>query len=703
MSCRDTRRSDWLEIFEYVSLRVIHFLRLRNPEVFSPTIKMYYVYAAAVLCLIAVLSSAGIAQTRERDPREEAQVVQELTEIAPDAAPTFAEATEALDSQRFDEAEKLYQEVLKKVPDFEPALRRLGYTYVALGRRKEGQELTQKALSKNRSIDNLVGRASSLISSNDPNYQPTQAEIMEALSVGREAWQKSGQTDEDSATIVAEMLMMSRQASEFDKFASTLREKFPNSPMAAYYNAIAIANTGDFDAAEAEMQRAQELGAAPEAFTWLATAINTARDEQYFGIGRFFKYLNIIGVLVAIWALGLLGLFVVGRNLSRKTLRSIEESDPNDITGSAQDSLKKIYRRVISIAGIYYYVSQPVVIFLVIAATLGVFVFFLWVGTIPIKIMLILGLVALLTIFYMIKSLVTRVRAEDPGRALTEAEAPELWRLVRDVAALIKTRPVNEIRITPGAELAVYERGSFRAKVSDGAERILIVGAATLNGFDQNAFRAVLAHEYGHFSNRDTAGGEIAFRVNTDIMRMAESMVAGGTATFYNIGFQFLRVFHFIFRRITHGASRLQEVLADRVAAYYFGPDAFKEGLRHVVRREVEFHRLADNEISGALAANRAIQNLYEITVSEESTQKEIDEEFTGIIERPTTDDDTHPSPQDRFRYVSSVRPSEGEHLHGEVWDLFADRTAITTEMSSLIEKLVRPTYDNSEGSTLGL
>jgi Zn-dependent protease with chaperone function len=32
-----------------------------------------------------------------------------------------------------------------------------------------------------------------------------------------------------------------------------------------------------------------------------------------------------------------------------------------------------------------------------------------------------------------------------------------------------------------------------------------------------DAFRAVLAHEYGHFTNRDTAGGEIALRVNRDM------------------------------------------------------------------------------------------------------------------------------------------------------------------------------------------
>ena len=39
---------------------------------------------------------------------------------------------------------------------------------------------------------------------------------------------------------------------------------------------------------------------------------------------------------------------------------------------------------------------------------------------------------------------------------------------------------------------------------------------------------------------------------------------------------QFVRLYHFIFRRITHGASRLQEINADRVAARLCGRDAFE-------------------------------------------------------------------------------------------------------------------------------
>ena len=218
----------------------------------------------------------------------------------------------------------------------------------------------------------------------------------------------------------------------------------------------------------------------------------------------------------------------------------------------------------------------------------------------------------------------------------------------------------------------------------------MIVGAAVLNNFDQSAFRAVLAHEYGHFSNRDTAGGEIAHRVNTDIMRVADSMGQSGTATFYNIGFQFLRLFHFLFRRITHGATRLQEILADRVAAYHYGAAAFRDGLNHVIRRELEFSHLADREINAAFSGNRALQNLYEMSVQDEGARTDLEKEFESVVSRPTTDDDTHPSPSDRYKYIEKIRSKEIDPLPGKVWDLFADRSAITTEMNALVEQIVR-------------
>jgi Zn-dependent protease with chaperone function len=655
------------------------------------------------LSFLFVAATSIFGQAQMRDRATESAFVEELRAIAPGAVDSFVNGTTALDAGNNSEAEKYFADVLAKAPDYEPALRRRGYALVALGRRSEGKELTQKALDRSRSVDNLVGQASILINSNDADYQPTRSESLEAYRLAKEAWDLSKEADLESGLLLAQSLILMERVDEFVKFAPELKAKFPGDPVPGYFNVLALVSTGDYDGAEAEVGRIKALGFPAETADSLLIAIDAARDESFFGIGRYFKYGYVAAMLIAVWTAGLIGLFLVGRNLSARTLRSIEESDPNDIGGREQASLKNLYRRIISAAGIYYYISQPFVIFIVIATTVSVFLFFIWLGRIPIKLVLVLGAVALFTIFYMIKSLVWRPRVDDPGRPLTEHEAPGLWRLVKGVAETMKTRPVTEIRITHGADLAVYERGSFRAKMSDKADRILILGTAVLNGFDQNAFRAVLAHEYGHFSNRDTAGGDIAFRVNTDIIGAANSMAASGTATVYNIGFQFLRLFHFLFRRITHGASRLQEVLADRVAAYHYGVQAFKDGLNHVIMRELEFEHLADREINAAMGANRAVQNLYEMTIDDDGAKRELSEQFKAVIERPTSDDDTHPSSTDRYRYIEQIRSSEVEPLSGEVWELFADRAAITAEMSDLIEKLVRPGVQPSNGGILGL
>ena len=132
-------------------------------------------------------------------------------------------------------------------------------------------------------------------------------------------------------------------------------------------------------------------------------------------------------------------------------------------------------------------------------------------------------------------------------------------------------------------------------------------------------------------------------------------------------------------------------MLADRVAAYHFGPEAFREGLTHVIRRELEFTHVVGKEIDSAVSANRAFANLYELTAQEETDKDEIEEAFKLAMEEETTEDHTHPSPRDRFRYIEGARSAAIEPLNGNVWELFADREAITAEMNTVIEKLVRP------------
>jgi len=56
-------------------------------------------------------------------------------------------------------------------------------------------------------------------------------------------------------------------------------------------------------------------------------------------------------------------------------------------------------------------------------------------------------------------------------------------------------------------------------------------------------------------------------------------------------------------------------------------------------------------------------------------------------MNRPTTEDDTHPPPSDRFRLAGRIVSKSGSPVDGNVWDLFVDREAMTQEMNKVLEK----------------
>lgn len=173
-----------------------------------------------------------------------------------------------------------------------------------------------------------------------------------------------------------------------------------------------------------------------------------------------------------------------------------------------------------------------------------------------------------------------------------------------------------------------------------------------------------------------------------DILKFYFAMRAAGQATYINAAFHFLRIYNFIFRRISHGATRLQEILADRVAAQIYGAPAFEGGLRHVIRRSIEFEAAANGEIKQSIESARPLQNLYELPPPAGAG---VATEFEKSLNRPTTEDDTHPGPRDRFRLVARFQHPTCPPRPGEVWELFKDPDALRAEMLAQIEKRVAP------------
>lgn len=629
-----------------------------------------------VSLFLILLSITTAAQPASRDMDKEKAIWTRIEALGPNALADFKAGTTAMDAGNYEEAVRLYESALKKAPESDDVLRRLGTSLVGQGQAKEGIELLEQAVQQNRSPENLISLAMSLAyPGEDKEGSPPEKQRAFALAKEANRLPKSGD-DPDYLSVVGQLALEHDDLDEFRRVTEQLVARHPGLLVTHYYNALLAAADEKWITAENEMKEAERLGLPHE----VAQRFYDAGIHTRATVWRYATYSL---WLVAAWLIGLGLLFVVGKLMSRKTLRSIETADPAAGASTSDVSLRRWYKSLINVAGFYYYISMPVVIFLVIAVVASITYGFMMLGSIPIKLVLILGFAAVVTVYKMIRSLFIKIESEDPGRSLTYDEAPGLWELTKTVAEAVGTRPVDEIRVTPGTDLAVYEKGSYRERSQDRAQRILIVGVGILNDFPQNGFRAVLAHEYGHFSHRDTAGGDIALRVNADMMKFAHAMAMSGQAVWWNIAFQFLRVYYFIFRRISHGATRLQEVLADRVAASKYGPGAFEEGLKHVVRKGVEFQLAAELEINESASSQRALQNLYGLQVADNPDVESMVEE---TLNRETSEDDTHPSPNDRFRFIRRIVISSEQPVSGQVWDLFKDKEALTLEMTKLVE-----------------
>lgn len=456
-----------------------------------------------------------------------------------------------------------------------------------------------------------------------------------------------------------------------------------DSPNAEMYLATAQLARGDWDAGEASIDKAKALGLPDDAYRGIKAQIASERPLLPRLLWGF-------AYALGAWFVAFALLWGIGSFLSKSTLRAASKM-PDASTGRATGvsrTLRRAYRFVLSAASLYYYVSLPLLAVLLVVVGVAVVYAFLMLGRIPIKLLAIMGVVLLSSLYALLKALFTRVKEEDPGDALDLRKHPKLEATLAEVAERIGTRPVDTVFVTPGTDFSVFERGRFRAKWQQRSERVLVIGAGVLDGMEVRPFKAILAHEYGHFHNEDTAGGGFALGVRRHILHFAMALAQHGSAAPYNPAWLFVTNFHKVFLRVSQGASRLQEILADRWAAFAYGGEAFEAGLRHVVRRSIHFDAHADFTIAEVVENKRPLANLYRYTPEKTVEATKIDEAFDEAWHAKPSDYDSHPRPSDRIAWVralDSVGAAPADHDSDLAWSLFSNASEVEEQMTALV------------------
>jgi len=637
---------------------------------------------ARFVLLLTLLSGICWAAPDARESFE-AALVADLHKRSPESVDAWNRANAARDAKKMDAAIAAYDEVIAKAPDFSAAHRRKAGALRVVGRRADAIGEARKALDLEKVAPNYSTLALALMQPPAQFDDQSEAEDLAQKAIALEP-------NDDIAWVVRALLAVNRNdAVRLSTAAAKLRAIAPDEVATHVWSAMAFASAGDFDAADAELDRASALGADPAQIRQLRGDIDSARPFPWRAVGKGFS----IGVVA--WGAFFLLLWLAGSLLSKSTLRAIDHDmrhPSKDLDSHASKGLRSLYRRVIALTSFFYFASLPLLVVVTIAATGGVMVAFVAMGWVPLKLMVILAIVGVATLWAIVKSVVAIFRTRDdaePGIEVDFRAEPKIEAMLARVADRVGTRPVDRVYLQIGTSLAVFERGSSFAAMRGGGTRCLLLGVALLDGMTVGELEAVVAHEYGHFRNEDTAGGTLALAVRRSVHEMIHQLVQSRAATIYNPAFWFLRAFLVAFNTISQGASRLQEVLADRVAVLTYGSAVFEKGLSHVIRREAEWHAHVDATIQEVVDNKLALSNLYAFK-PKNLDRKAMRKAAKALLEREQDPYDSHPSPRDRIAYARAL-DAEGTSDGGEesAWSLLSSRKKIERRLTREARKNV--------------
>ncbi|HZD99987.1 MAG TPA: M48 family metalloprotease [Micromonosporaceae bacterium] len=268
----------------------------------------------------------------------------------------------------------------------------------------------------------------------------------------------------------------------------------------------------------------------------------------------------------------------------------------------------------------------------------------------------------------------TRVRHRHiVGVMVTDRDEPALWERVRFLARAVGTRPPARIYLVPDVNAAVWENAKLLGLIP--GRRSMMIGMPLLIALTPAQFDSVIAHELGHYGNRDTRLGALDHRARESVMaavaaaqgRLTARRGADGKPRRFRLPGQavFVALFRMYARlvlSVTQHASRRQEIAADSVAAAIAGQANAAAGLRELPAVEAAFSFYIDRYVAAGVERDMLpipgeVLGGFAALLAEPSRRAELDD----LRQDPTAETpdpfDSHPAIRDRIATIEALPP----------------------------------------------
>ncbi len=167
------------------------------------------------------------------------------------------------------------------------------------------------------------------------------------------------------------------------------------------------------------------------------------------------------------------------------------------LQSEAQDFPEMFRAKVVLVSALAYLV---LVVLLAVLLT-GVYFLFAAVhgnGHVVLKILFASWILVVAPIVWLTLRMFVAPLAVPEGRELTEAEAPQLFRMIADLREQLQAAPIHHVLITNEFNASIAQHPRFG--LFGGYRNYLILGLPLLDALSSNELLAVVAHEYGHLA-----------------------------------------------------------------------------------------------------------------------------------------------------------------------------------------------------------
>ncbi|MBZ4190308.1 M48 family metalloprotease [Niabella beijingensis] len=180
---------------------------------------------------------------------------------------------------------------------------------------------------------------------------------------------------------------------------------------------------------------------------------------------------------------------------------------------------------------------------------------------------------------------------------ISREEEPELFRMIDTIVKGVATNPPKNVYLSSEVNAAVFYDSSFWSMFLP-VQKNLQIGLGLINTVSKDELKGILAHEFGHFSQRTMKVGSYVYNVNQIIFNMLYendsynslmqrwSRASGYFTVFVAIGVKIVGGIQWVLGKMYQvvnlgylGLSREMEFHADAIAATIAGPAPLQNAL----------------------------------------------------------------------------------------------------------------------------